>query len=112
MGCSTNKKGVRDRYDQFLIFWTPSLYGCLMIVWIFAVLAQVDVNEENNLFIALHPDDITPETTHLEIEPFTLLGACCVLSKTFKIDQNGTKTKSNSSLHRPQAIVRIFCPWL
>eukprot|EP00438_Fugacium_kawagutii_P012283 Skav236750 [mRNA] locus=scaffold2899:142061:145900:- [translate_table: standard] len=34
----------------------------------------VDVNEENNLFIALHPNDITPETTHLEIEPFTLLG--------------------------------------
>ena len=37
--------------------------------------AEVDVNEENNLFIALHPSEITPETTHLEIEPFTLLGA-------------------------------------
>ena len=35
---------------------------------------KVDVNEENNLFIALHPNDITAETTHLEIEPFTLLG--------------------------------------
>ncbi|CAE7924939.1 rpc2, partial [Symbiodinium sp. KB8] len=38
------------------------------------VVEWVDVNEENNLFIALHPDEITPETTHLEIEPFTLLG--------------------------------------
>ncbi|CAE7215078.1 rpc2 [Symbiodinium natans] len=38
------------------------------------VLEWVDVNEENNLFIALQPDEITPETTHLEIEPFTLLG--------------------------------------
>eukprot|EP00913_Durusdinium_trenchii_P030440 g28515.t1 len=38
------------------------------------VVEWVDVNEENNLFIALHPNDITAETTHLEIEPFTLLG--------------------------------------
>jgi len=38
------------------------------------VVEWVDVNEENNLFIALHPNDITLETTHLEIEPFTLLG--------------------------------------
>lgn len=38
------------------------------------VVEWVDVNEENNLFIALTPKDITPETTHLEIEPFTVLG--------------------------------------
>lgn len=38
------------------------------------IVEWVDVNEENNLFIALQPEDITPETTHLEIEPFTVLG--------------------------------------
>lgn len=38
------------------------------------IVEWVDVNEENNLFIALQPRDIRPETTHLEIEPFTLLG--------------------------------------
>eukprot|EP00931_Biecheleriopsis_adriatica_P063853 TRINITY_DN38747_c0_g1_i1.p1 TRINITY_DN38747_c0_g1~~TRINITY_DN38747_c0_g1_i1.p1 ORF type:complete len:1196 (-),score=225.56 TRINITY_DN38747_c0_g1_i1:24-3611(-) len=38
------------------------------------VLEWVDVNEENNLFIALRPDEITKETTHVEIEPFTILG--------------------------------------
>merc|ERR1719188_609819 len=38
------------------------------------VVEWVDVNEENNLFIALQVKDITPETTHLEIEPYTLLG--------------------------------------
>jgi len=38
------------------------------------VVEWVDVNEENNLFIALYPDQVTKETTHLEIEPFTLLG--------------------------------------
>jgi len=38
------------------------------------VVEWVDVNEENNLLIALKPEDITPETTHLEIEAFTILG--------------------------------------
>eukprot|EP00026_Physarum_polycephalum_P001126 Phypoly_transcript_01127.p1 GENE.Phypoly_transcript_01127~~Phypoly_transcript_01127.p1 ORF type:complete len:1105 (+),score=124.69 Phypoly_transcript_01127:86-3400(+) len=34
----------------------------------------LDVNEEGNSFIALREHDITAKTTHLEIEPFTLLG--------------------------------------
>jgi len=38
------------------------------------ILEWVDVNEENNLFIALRPEEIRPTTTHLEIEPITLLG--------------------------------------
>ncbi|KAL1702856.1 hypothetical protein EV121DRAFT_261627 [Schizophyllum commune] len=35
----------------------------------------LDVNEENDAYIALYEADIVPTTTHLEIEPFTLLGA-------------------------------------
>ncbi|KIY47676.1 beta and beta-prime subunits of DNA dependent RNA-polymerase [Fistulina hepatica ATCC 64428] len=35
----------------------------------------LDVNEENDTLIALYEYDIVPATTHLEIEPFTLLGA-------------------------------------
>ncbi|KAF8642935.1 hypothetical protein AX16_009323 [Volvariella volvacea WC 439] len=35
----------------------------------------LDVNEENDTYIALYEPDIVPTTTHLEIEPFTLLGA-------------------------------------
>merc|ERR1719161_1416303 len=38
------------------------------------VVEWVDVNEENNLFIAMSPKEITEHTTHLEIEPITLLG--------------------------------------
>lgn len=38
------------------------------------VVEWVDVNEENNLLIALQPENCTLDTTHLEIEPFTLLG--------------------------------------
>jgi DNA-directed RNA polymerase III subunit RPC2 len=35
----------------------------------------VDVNEENDSNIALYEKDINESTTHLEIEPFTILGA-------------------------------------
>ncbi|KAF7307709.1 DNA-directed RNA polymerase subunit beta [Mycena kentingensis (nom. inval.)] len=35
----------------------------------------LDVNEENDAFIALYEADVVGTTTHLEIEPFTLLGA-------------------------------------
>ena len=49
------------------------------------------MNEENNLFIALHPNDITLETTHLEIEPFTLLGVGLIGSKNWT-------TKSDTEL--------------
>ena len=34
----------------------------------------LDVNEENNALIALTEAHCTPASTHLEIEPFTLLG--------------------------------------
>lgn len=39
----------------------------------------VDVNEENNCLIALHEDDITERTTHLEIDPVTILGVVSAL---------------------------------
>ena len=39
----------------------------------------LDVNEENNCNIALYDREITPQSTHLEIEPFTLLGVCAGL---------------------------------
>uniref|UniRef100_A0A672R237 DNA-directed RNA polymerase subunit beta n=1 Tax=Sinocyclocheilus grahami TaxID=75366 RepID=A0A672R237_SINGR len=38
-----------------------------------------DVNEENYCNIALYEQMITKDTTHLEIEPFTLLGVCAGL---------------------------------
>ena len=39
----------------------------------------LDVNEENNCNIALYESDIDISTTHLEIEPFTILGVCAGL---------------------------------
>lgn len=39
----------------------------------------LDVNEENDCLIALSEADITEKTTHLEIEPFTILGVCAGL---------------------------------
>ena len=44
------------------------------------ILEYLDVNEENDSHIALYEHRIEPtRTTHLEIEPFTLLGACAGL---------------------------------
>lgn len=39
------------------------------------VVEYLDVNEENDTLIALYETDITLKTTHVEIEPFTILGA-------------------------------------
>lgn len=38
------------------------------------IIEYVDVNEENNCLVALNEDDITPEHTHMEIDPLTILG--------------------------------------
>jgi len=40
------------------------------------IIEYLDVNEENDSYIALYEHLIQADTTHLEIEPFTLLGAC------------------------------------
>ena len=39
------------------------------------LIEYLDVNEENDSYIALYEREITNATTHLEIEPFTILGA-------------------------------------
>jgi DNA-directed RNA polymerase III subunit RPC2 len=38
------------------------------------IVEYVDVNEENNILVALRDRDIGPETTHVEIDPMTVLG--------------------------------------
>ncbi|KAF3430143.1 hypothetical protein E2986_02492 [Frieseomelitta varia] len=43
------------------------------------LLEYLDVNEENDSSIAFNESHINEKTTHLEIEPFTLLGVCAGL---------------------------------
>ncbi|CAI9113304.1 OLC1v1013878C1 [Oldenlandia corymbosa var. corymbosa] len=43
------------------------------------LIEYLDVNEENNALIALYEGEATEETTHIEIEPFTILGVCAGL---------------------------------
>lgn len=43
------------------------------------LIEYLDVNEENNALIALYEWECTPETTHIEIEPLTILGVCAGL---------------------------------
>lgn len=43
------------------------------------LIEYLDVNEENDSMIALYEKFITPQTTHLEIDPLTIMGACAGL---------------------------------
>ncbi|WKY02543.1 hypothetical protein Q1695_016091 [Nippostrongylus brasiliensis] len=43
------------------------------------LIEYLDVNEMNDALIAVNETDVTAKTTHLEIEPFTLLGVCAGL---------------------------------
>ena len=43
------------------------------------LIEYLDVNEENAALIAVYEREIVSETTHLEIEPFALLGVCAGL---------------------------------
>ncbi|KAL5712792.1 DNA-directed RNA polymerase [Ranunculus cassubicifolius] len=43
------------------------------------LLEYLDVNEQNNALIAMYEGKTVPETTHIEIEPLTILGVCAGL---------------------------------
>ena len=38
------------------------------------IIEYLDVNEENNSYIAMREEDISAQSTHIEIEPFTIMG--------------------------------------
>ncbi|PWY98866.1 putative DNA-directed RNA polymerase III, 130 kd subunit [Testicularia cyperi] len=55
----------------------------------YGLVEYLDVNEENDAYIALYERDIQPgTTTHLEIEPFTILGAVAALIPYPHMDQS------------------------
>ena len=48
-------------------------------IFLLGLIEYLDVNEENDSSIAFNESHINEKTTHLEIEPFTLLGVCAGL---------------------------------
>ena len=73
------------------------------------LIEYVDVNEENNSLIALYERDCTAATTHLEIEPFTVLGVVAGLipyphhnqspRNTYQVCSHETRTTRHSCCH-------------
>lgn len=70
---------------SLLIITLPYLFPCLQYLksgkktfddfLASGLIEYLDCNEENDALIALYENLIVPGTTHLEIEPFTILGA-------------------------------------
>ncbi len=62
------------------------------------IIEYVDASEENNLLVAMRPEDVTKETTHLEIDPIAMLGLITALVPFANHDQSsrlnrGSKTQ-------------------
>lgn len=64
------KPALTSKHCENLLNKTASIYDYLSD----GLLEYVDVNESNDCLIAVYPKDIEKYTTHLEVEPMSLLG--------------------------------------
>lgn len=66
-----SKAQEKDKSENKNCFYVRKLFNQLLSK---GYIEYLDVNETNNTLIALKEEDVTDETTHLEIDPLTILG--------------------------------------
>jgi DNA-directed RNA polymerase III subunit RPC2 len=83
-----SREQVRDNCRQFTDFVKEGL------------IEYLDVNEENDSMITIYERAIQPKTTHLEIDPLTIMGACAGLIPNPHHNQSPRNTYQVPA-HRP-----------
>ena len=69
--CKNGKQKLKDEHLRLLQLGKVTFDDFLTN----GIVEYLDVNEENDALVTIYEDQVTKTTTHLEIEPFTLLGA-------------------------------------
>ncbi|BBG96639.1 nuclear RNA polymerase C2 [Prunus dulcis] len=69
------------------------------------LIEYLDVNEENNSLIALYEEEATTETTHIEIEPLTLLG---VIAGLIPYPHHNQSPRNTYQLHRMDSLLYLL----
>ena len=81
---------------------------CLLPAWPWSGWRDADVNEENNSLVALYEADCGPRVTHLEIEPFTILGVVAGLIP-FPHHNQSPRNTYQVGWHLPCAAAPMSC---
>ncbi len=77
------------------------------------IIEYLDAEEEENAYIAMRPEDVTEEHTHLEIDPCTIFGICANLvpylqhNQASRVSIGANMTKQAIGLYASNYLIRM-----